>query len=442
MVWRLILVLAFVTRLSASEYRCIEAEITEAPFYVTDEFKQGDRLYENLRPVDAEAKIDEYLPRETLVKLEPELYDHSDHPSYRVPIEVLSTPDEKREKSALGKKGKGQNRRFLHTMRGTGKLNRAKKGSKGFIHKKSLRRVSEYVFVLKADAPLFKTPGNIDPYSMSMSFAMDDGLFQVKRCCSVEDEEDCFDSYKIDFLDADGNRVASKFLNIEACGFFNHVEPVKKDVADYVLPVLRKMRDQAGFFGFTVGDLEILSPHQKWGSRRAEVIRPPLVKFPLNKKGIGPFNTYHYKPDDSSNSDAYLLPETQCAFLNALEKFQDGCDSDNPGCLVQIGNMYHHKSWNVHLSHWTGMCVDVRPLRNDKPSDYTNGLTYKSRAYSRQRTRDFINALFDAGADPVIFNDRKIGAKKRVLTDTKGIHNNHIHFCFNPSRKAVKGACK
>lgn len=442
MAWRLVLILLLVSNsINANEYSCIQAQITEAPFYVSDEYKQGDRLYENLRSVDEPSKIEHYLPRETLVKVEPELFEYSDHPSYRLPIRVISTPSEKREESAKGVSGRGQKKRFLHTMKGIKGLKRAEKGTEGFVHKKSLRKVSEYVFVLKGDAPLFKTPGNIDQYSMSLSFDMTDDLFNVERCCLKDDEETCFDKYKIKIKDSFGNEVANEYMHVDGCGMFDHVEPIRKDIADSVLPVLRKVRDQQGFWGHTVGDLELLSPHQTWKRSDSDEVRPTLSKFPLNSEGLGPFNTYHYKPDDKLNSDAYLLPATQCAFLSALEEFNKNCDEDNPGCLVQIGNMYHHKNWNVHVSHWTGMCIDVRPLRTDVVGDYSNGLTYRSRAYSRERTTKFINALFKAGADPVIFNDRKIKASKRVLRDSKGIHDNHIHFCFKPNSKIVKQAC-
>ena len=420
---------------------CESGEISDPPFFVSDEYRQGDRLYENLRNVEDQGKIDTYLPRETLVKIEPELFSYSDSPSYRVPIKVLSTPSQKREDSAIGVAGRGQRKRFAATMRGTTGLKRAKKGSVGFIHKKSLRKVAKYVFVLQENAPLFKTPGNIDPYSVALSLAMEDGKFQVERCC-YSDKELCFDKYKVDLLDKDGEKVASKFINIGECGIFDHVHPLERNMMSKVLPILEKVRHQVGFKGYSIGDLEILSPHQNWKNGKPVKARPALVKFPLSSKGLGPFNTYHYKPDDKKNSDAYLLPGTQCAFLKSLEKFQDKCDSDNPGCLVEIGNMYHHKSWNTHLSHWSGKCIDIRPLKTDKLEDYSNGLTFRSRAYSRKRTTDLINELFDAGAYVVFFNDRKIKAKKRISYDSKKIHDNHIHVCFNPAHKTTKAACE
>lgn len=427
----------------ANEYNavCEKGEISDPPFFISDEYKQGDKLYENLRSVEEPAKVETYLPRESLVKLEPELFNYSDHPEYRVPIKVISTPDEKREKSAIGVSGRGQRKRFRHTMSGTSNLSRAKSGTVGFIHKRSLKQVSNYVFILNADAPVFKTPGNIDPHSVALAFDLVDGQYQIERCCFENNEEQCFDRYKINLVDEEGEEIASKFIDIEKCGFFKHVHPVRKDIAKPVLPILEKVKEQEGFLGFTVGDLELLSPHQSWSGGRAVEKRPTLVKFPLNSKGIGPFNTYHYKPDDKKNSDAYLLPGTMCAFMSALEKFAEKCPADNPGCTVQIGNMYHHKSWNTHLSHWSGKCIDIRPLRSDNLEDYSNGMTYRSRAYSRSRTTALINELFDAGAYLVIFNDRKIRAKRTVKRDSKGIHDNHVHFCFDPAHKKVKEAC-
>lgn len=429
------------------EYACVEASVQSSPFFVSDEYRQGDRIYENLRSVDNPGEVNEYLPRESLVQIEPELYEFSDDVNYRVPVKVISVPSEKREESAKGTSGKYadgqlQKKRFRHTVAGANKLSRAVKGSVGFIHKRSLKKVSDQIFILEKDAPVFKTPGGDEVKAMAMKFDMDGDKFQIKRCCLLSDEEICFDSYKISFIDKELNELSSYYIDPFSCGYFKGAHPVEEEVADGVLPILEKMQEEMGREGFSIGDLELLSSFRKWRGSKPYTQRPMLAKFPFDfETGLGPYNTFHYKPDDKFNSDAYMHPTSQCAFMSALKEFEKTCPSDKPGCLVQIGNMYHHDDWKSHVSHDSGYCVDIRPMRNDNTQDYASGLTFRSKGYSRERSKDLINAIYKAGGSKLFFNDSKIGADKKPLRDRTGVHDNHIHVCFDPNSRAVKDAC-
>lgn len=443
---KLYLFISFHNFIYASNYVCSDAEISEPPFYVSDEWKQGDKVYENLRNPKNPSKVDKYLPRDSIVKVDPELFDYSDDDSYRVPVQVLSVPDTSLEDSISGIKervdpnGNPQKRRFKGMLSGINGLKRAGVKDLGFINKRSLRKLDGYSFILKEPAPVYKTMGNIDPATIALTFDSSNGKFKIKRCCLDDNEEKCYDKYKINTIDSEGKAIRSQYVNIEKCNFLEKLYPIENDKVLSILKVVKDLRGHDDFKDFTGIDLDLLPANNIWGKKVIEE-RPKMAKFPFDpKNGTGPYNSFHYSPDDYYNTDSYLHPTAQCAFMNALKKFSSKCDSSNPGCLVQIGDMYHHDNWGAHVGHDSGFCIDIRPMRNDKTSNFSEPTTYKAGIYSRERTEDLIESLMDSGATLLYFNDSKIKTSG-IRRDSDGLHDNHIHVCFNPNDKNVASAC-
>ncbi len=431
---------------SYADYECIESTIAEPPFYVSDEYKQGDKMYENLRSVKNPEKVDKFLPRSSVVRIDPTVYEYSDSENYRVPVEVISVPSEQAEIAAKGiserrdSRGNSQIKRFIHTVSGTKGLSRSQKGDVGFIHKKALKKIDDYVFVLKEDSPVFKTIGDIDPASVAISFELVNGKFAIERCCKEEAEETCFDRYKLNIINSEGMILKTGSYNVEGCDILSDSYPLPRETFSPVLSMIREMREFDDFKDFNVFDFETLPANNYWG-RTQVAIRPEMTKFPFDKEtGLGPYNSYHYTPDDYHNSDSYLHPASQCAFMSALKTFERAC-GDNPGCLVQVGDMYHHDSWEAHVSHDSGHCIDIRPMRNDKTSSFAEPLTFYSSSYSKERTKMLMDSLNEAGADVIIFNDKGIKTNYRVNQNVKG-HNNHVHVCFKPTNKKVAKSCE
>lgn len=160
-----------------------------------------------------------------------------------------------------------------------------------------------------------------------------------------------------------------------------------------------------------------------------------MVKVPLIEGQQGPFGSYHYKPDDRVNSEAYLKPTSQCAFLEVLKKHQQQCTS--AGCQVHFGDAFHQDSWGVHGGHDSGECIDIRPFRKSDNTD--EGFSYKWGRYDRDKTKNFVALLKESGAKTIIFNDSKIPGLSR---DSRGIHDDHIHVCFGENTSKVQKTCR
>ena len=85
-----------------------------------------------------------------------------------------------------------------------------------------------------------------------------------------------------------------------------------------------------------------------------------------------------------------------------------------------------------------GKCVDIRPLA--KTSERA-GLSYTDTSrYDRTATQAFVDLLRRAGADTIIFNDRRI--EGRTNEGSVRNHDDHLHICFNPTDSTVQGTCR
>jgi hypothetical protein len=162
-----------------------------------------------------------------------------------------------------------------------------------------------------------------------------------------------------------------------------------------------------------------------------------LVQMPLigSRGNIGPCGSHHYSPDKPIGVDAYANPLTACAFTSFLHDWkQNECPNSNDGCRVAWGDISHKTRpiFSGHMSHTDGTCIDIRPLRSGSFQDAP--LTYKQKAYDRNKMALMVKMLKEKGGEEIIFNDRKLG------TSYNTGHDNHIHVCFNKSTK-TEDAC-
>lgn len=432
------------------------------PFYVSDEFKQGDVIWENLRDIDNHTGKSHYIPRGTIVHTPPELSEASYAPSYKVPVEVLSVPEVGLEDELKGKPGQ-RLRRFRKLALTPNGLPRAEEGTTGFLHRAALIPAGQYTFFVKQDTKLEGLPDDFNLADKRMSLKMKGDMYVGEWCCldsarDLDQEGGCFFKYTFEIQNNKGRKVAEVGVDVLACAFGEQILPVpnRKGIADGMTGVLRLMQD--GHPGFDVKDgvsdgtvefsgMRVL-PEYKNNSGKT-IQREYMVRMPVDHETKkGPFNSYHYNPDDYYSSDAFLQPIAMCGFMEALKKFDYKC-GENPGCTVQWGNSFHKPTWKTHSTHGTGHCIDIRPMR--KNDDIDKSLVYSSKnrgRYSRERTQMLVDILYEAGASYIGFQDRniKIKATKRSRNDRMRRpdgHANHIHVCFDPKDDAhVKKVCQ
>ena len=417
---------------------CTEMKTEKQPFYISDEYKQGDKIWENLRNIDDENLKDQYIPRGSIVYTPPEFIEKLDDSERRIPVKVLSVPSLENEEKI--KKSRARSSNSIRSMISTtGSKKRAAPFTTGWIDKKSVRKAGDYTFQLIKDSPLFHTPGQVNLNKNFISLAHSEGSFDIKRCCSrdiLQSEQVCFDKYKFIVKDKDNKELDSFFISERSmeCNFIRNLAPIANSIAEPVKSILDILRGQNA--GMSIDQLEMLPALNRWRSTGPTISRSEMIKFQIDAEtGEGPFNSFHYRADDSVNSDAYLKPQSHCAFLQVLKKHKKDCTGK--GCQVQFGDMYHHDNWGSHASHDSGECIDIRPFR--KSDDENKGLTYNYSRYDQDKTKKFIKLLQDSGAKTIIFNDREISGPRR---DSSGAHNDHIHVCFGENVSKVKQTCK
>jgi len=459
-----------------------------APFYVSDEYRQGDKVWENLRALEDDSKKKYYLPRGSIVYSPPELYEFEPDNTARVPIEVLSVPGKEYEntlrKSRYYKDGWKPKVEFRRKIYGNKRLKRAEKGSKGFIDFRSLRRVTKYTFIVKVDAPMFPDASGKPSNASSVKLKMQEGKFVVDSCCVpapilasfpntlYEDQEmNCFTKYIFETYDAKGGHTGDVAYNLATCNIAKYLLPVPNAAISPLENILRLTRDSAlageVFESFGIEDLELFPSRNLWKRGHKKPTNEPnitLMKFPLHKEtGEGPYNTYHYNQDDTGNSDAMIKPYAACGFMQVIKAHNKECKSD--GCTVMFGDMYHASNWGAHSSHGSGECVDIRPFRK-ADDNKIGGVFYKSwdKRYDQEKTKDFMKLLIKAGGRPIFFNDpklikefKKADIKKELRPDlgekwkhdrypqkpsaNDSSHDNHIHVCF-PKNDETNDVCK
>ena len=316
-------------------------------------------------------------------------------------------------------------------------------GEKGYLHSKSVERVDDYTFVVKEDSPLMHYP-----QLMAMDVAAitpnrtGDGLFEVNKCCYSDfwyavnvqvvmpDEPQCTEEYVFQIVYADGSKGDSIGVDLNSCHVANNLMPLKDK--DFVsLANFMKLANGDQSLNFTTSRLEFLDSRG-------------IVKIPLDYETYdeetrsmeGPYGSLHYNLDDKGSADAYAKPMTACAFMEILKAQQQECSGY--GCQIQFGNLYHPQSWGPHETHYTGKCIDIRPLRIDNT---TYAMTYHNPVYNQAKTIELIKLLKRAGATNIYFNDPGVRSELSYVGKVDG-HDNHIHFCLDPENEKVQDACQ
>lgn len=107
----------------------------------------------------------------------------------------------------------------------------------------------------------------------------------------------------------------------------------------------------------------------------------------------------------------------------------------HPDHPISIGQISHKGGgkFKPHKQHQQGVEADMRPLSKDG-RDLV--LTFRSTAYSRELTREFVKLLrSNARMHRVFFNDPQL-MKESLTSRAKG-HDNHLHLWFEDSPELV-----
>jgi hypothetical protein len=415
---------------------CSQVLLDDPPFYISDEYKQGDKIWENFRNLEDPGRKDRYIPRGSIVQVDEELYEQSDAPGHLVPIRVLNTPTTKSEEAL--KKTKSRSRDSLRTLvSGIKNKTRVKKDDTGWLNKNSIESAGKYTFAVKKDSQIYDNPNVHIDRKYFIKLKMESDKFVATNCCTEDvgpHDPVCVTKYKMTLMNEKGEDLNDDFINIKSCSFIDQLVPITNRNYESVREILNTLRNDTPSLSLT--DLERLPPYQYWRGTNKSIIRSELIKMPIDKTGKGPFNSYHYRKDDKQNSDAYLKPKTMCVFNKVLEQWSKDCKE--VGCQVQFGDLYHPPSWQAHSSHGSGECIDIRPMRaND--DETLNGLKPGWERYSLDKTKRFVELLLKAGGKKLYFNDPKIykNTKARYM---KG-HSDHIHVCFPEDDTDVKKVC-
>lgn len=435
--------------------KCTETSTEEPPVWISDVHNQwanpqktNEKIYENFRNKDDYKKVDQYIPKGTIVYVPQKKDDYEDNPNNDpkkeeyVKVDVLKVPDIAIEKT-LGEswfyhpkysknpnwkegdpvkdkwKGKWLHKsEFRSKVKGTAGKKRVVAGSKGYIHYHSLKKVSDYVFTVKEDSLLEEKPGD-DFAGKKIKFKLrDNGLFATRTCCFTlaadEEYQSCSEYYFFEIFDENNNLIETKIITEDLhdednimCSIYNQLIPIAKEDDDEITKIYNLLDDYAGVdteLKIFRKELEIIPKMRDEGADKS------LIKIPIDENNNGPYGSLHYTPDDKKNSDSFMTPFAACAFMQVLKKQQEMCS--DPGCKVMFGDMYHKKEWHTHASHHSGTCVDVRPFRLEDDDLSKGGLSYSATyRYDRDKTQKFIEMLMDAGAGPIYFNDNTLRKK-------------------------------
>lgn len=428
-----------------------------AQFGNTSTFKKSGNSYErnwdNFRAIHNSLGVESFLPQRSIVRLINPAHrtipaDETPGRDDFVPVEVVSIPENKtRQYSKVMKK---EVRDMLQSDSPI-----AKQGDIGRVHKNVLTPAGRYTFVLRNDSFLRKIPGLDDTVigqakavTLSTRESGDNLEYEARKCCLAGDENKCVYKYRWKILDRNLKELKDKSFDLdpnnEECTILDEIRPVDKDQAQALIRTLEAA--QSINPESTLDDIEYIDSMG-------------LIKFPwqyYEDNGVtaieGPSNSSHYNNDDGRQlSDSYVNATTGCALLQVLKKWNEL----NPAEVneVQIGNMWHPKTWGPHKTHEKkrghggahGTCVDIRPMTTiDAPlglnlvretCEEVKRQPYNTNIYDKNKTSQFISLLKSAGADTVLFSGPGTGGQELKC------HGDHIHVCFNPNNSTVKNTC-
>jgi len=395
------------------------------------------RNWENFRLETDSRGVVGYLPQRSIVRvLDPSVAraDLANRNLY-VPVEVVSVPN---EETARINRGNRQLRDVLAS-----ELAPVKVGDRGRIYADSLTPAGNYTYLVTKNSALGRI-FEFESFRMASARALElvttsiNGVtnYRARKCCtrvSPTSSAQCTYSHLFRVFDKDMRLIDTLGLDVASCGFFDNVRPVDKSVARALLEVVEAAQELQR--SYSPGRMEYIDSLG-------------LVKFPFSyDTQEGPYNSFHYNSSPSeaaSMQDAFMNVTAACAFTKVLQEWNRTHPSDRS--QIQIGDMWHLQTWGVHRSHeqksehggYPGTCVDIRPLA--KTSERA-GLSYTDTSrYDRTATQAFVDLLRRAGADTIIFNDRRI--EGRTNEGSVRNHDDHLHICFNPTDSTVQGTCR
>lgn len=165
------------------------------------------------------------------------------------------------------------------------------------------------------------------------------------------------------------------------------------------------------------------------------------IKFRTNRGLIRMHNgragfcgSVDYSPERGGES--YASAVTACTLTRFAQEWKTKHCPRGGACKMTIGDISHRTAlkFDGHNTHTDGNCIDFRPIRK-----YGSGpLTYRHKAYSRAKTKEFLRLARKLGATDVYFNDPRV--RKSGLSGYAGGHDNHVHLCFH-NNKRVRNSC-
>jgi hypothetical protein len=393
---------------------CERVTVDNGPFLVTSTVAMGNKIYDNFRSLEDSSKKKAYIPMDSIVRdLRPDGLTNSKDGKY-MPVEVLQTANLVRESYLK------RSRMFFKQLTFWGKdLPRVKEGHHGYIHRESARPSKEYVYVLKDQSLL--NLGQNQQDLVVLSPKLKDGKYAAKKC----DNGDVIHIFKAEVKSYNTVISESEFeVNMkqgEGQALAQNLVAIQQDAASSLLSIFQYLYLDEDFSMYGPENLEYIHTLK-------------LLKFPLDVETMqGPFSSYYYNPDNSGYDDIFIKRLSACAFISVLRDFHNHYDGKYE---VAFGDMFHPLEWKEHKSHKTGLCIDIRPVRNDGKR---GGLTYNDSSYSYSATQKLISLSKKAGASSIYFNDPKIINSISGVSYMGG-HNNHIHLCFNDT-ETVRKSC-
>lgn len=313
---------------------------------------------------------------------------------------------------------------------------------------------SDFVFVLKKDAPFFDIPGveHLDG-THTIELFNRDGKYVAEECVSANNPDIKVTNYifKIFQLDENGNKKTLGFKKFnpdaECCQkYISSLMPFDQEVVDPLLKISKIDAQLKNKEDAHLDELLFLE-----GKKLVAIPQEDKIEFKGDQCYTkGPYGSYHYLGTASCDSnftkkeqlsDSMLEPNAACAFMGTLKSLQEEsiCKAYEEGCTPQWGNLYYPKP--KHQSHYSGRCMDFRPMTLNN-MEFGGGVTQKSKGvYSREKTKILIQKLMLAGAEDIIFVDntlknsltseeKKLVNYNKVGPGTLEAHKNHIHVCF------------
>ncbi|MFN8847321.1 MAG: hypothetical protein ACK5V3_15120 [Bdellovibrionales bacterium] len=319
-------------------------------------------------------------------------------------------------------------------------------GDQGFIRYRDLEKLenqSQFIFMVKQDSVLFQFLENRDlgTNAYALKFHQENDKYVVNNCCGdVEHPEKkgttvkvCRDFAIFKILDANTgevlNGVSPLEVNCESC-YLNGLVALKKDFLSPLQNLLNSVSQDSAF-----KNLNSISRINFVDTRGfVQIPVTPVATDPTIRKG--PFGSQHYTAE-KGEADLYMRPESACAFVRVLEKWQkQECPRGDANCQVRFGNASHaHYNSSMakgapywpHFSHDSGECIDIVPMYKE---GCDGGCSFHSASSQNQKMKSLLDLMIAAGADSCFVSHRSLIQGSRGTCTYDSNHDDHLHICF------------